>query len=227
MKKLFVLVLLIGVLFPTIASAATRLKLKSPSEAYEHIDFVEGTGEIEQSIENKIRVVPLDLIRGHIDRYDLNLSDPTVHMYYVRTVGIGIRPVPHILGVKGIKLMMENLTDNILVIRWNESQIQLGKFGSIPFIKGMSFNDAGNRDKTPNTIIPPKSSVQVEIYPASNVQRVYRVLGNQIEPISDDGTTRIIVNMMVEEDGKKNNYFYMTPCIDLHADFVAKYKEEK
>jgi len=227
MKKLFVLVLLLGLLFSSITNAATRLKLKSPAEAYEHINFVMGTGQSEQILGNTIRIVPLDLVRGHIDRYDLNLSNPDVRMYYVRTVGIGIRPVPHILGVKGIKLEMENLTENVLKVHWNESLIQIGKFGNMPFIKGMGFADAGKPDKTPDTIIQPKASVQVELYPSANVQRVYRVLGNQIEPISNDGTTRIMLNMKIEENGASNQYFYMTPCIDVPADFVELHKDDK
>ena len=226
MRKLLILVLLSVIFLSNFASAATRLKLKSSADAYNHIGFVPGTGTEIQIFDNKIKVVPLELIKGHIDRYDLDMSDPSVQIYYFRTVGIGIRPVPHILGVKGIKVRLENLTKHEMKIHWNESIVQVGKFGSMPFIKGMSFNDAANPSKVPDTILPPNSSSEIELYPSANVKRVYRVMGNQIEPISNDGTTRIIVNMKVEDNGAKSSYFYVTPCIDFPADFIAAHKAE-
>lgn len=226
MRKLFILFLLYAIFLSNFASAATRLKIKSSADAYDHIGFVAGTGTEIQIFDNKIKVIPLELIKGHRDRYDLDLSDPSVKVYYFRTVGIGIRPVPHILGVKGIKVKLENLTNNELRIHWSESIVQVGKFGSMPFIKGMNFADAANPSKVPDTILPPKASNEIELYPSANVQRVYRVMDNQIEPISNDGTTKIVVNMKVEENGAKKSYFYVTPCIDFPADFIATYKAE-
>lgn len=224
MKKLFVFVLLLGLLVSSAVSAGTRLKGKMIEKEANRIDFVTGTGEKEQVLENKIKVTALDLIKDQTGQHGIKPSDPAIHVYYYKIQSNGFLTTDHVFGVKGIKLKIENLTDNVLIFRWNESLIQIGETGGMPFIKGMLFSDAGNPDETPNTIIPPKASVRIELYPAVSVKRISGVWENQIVPISDEGTTRVTVTMRVEEEGENNSCSYTTPCINFPAGFVTENK---
>ncbi len=227
MKKLYIFVLVLGLMVSSIASAGTRLNGKKIDTAAAQIDFVAGTGEKEQLLANKIKVTALDLRKNHSVKKEIKPADPASHMYYFRTRGNGITSVDHVFGVTGLKVRLENVTDNVLVVHWNESLFQIGETSSMPYIRGMFLTDAGNPVETPNTIIPPKASVLVELYPAANVKRVNKVLGIQNEPISDTGTTKITILLKVEENGSVSECSYVSPCIDFPSDFVAANKEEK
>ena len=41
---------------------------------------------------------------------------------------------PCVLGVRGIDLNLENLSEDVIVIKWNESIIQLGDYNGLPFL---------------------------------------------------------------------------------------------
>lgn len=68
------------------------------------------------------------------------------------------------IGIQGVDVSLTNNTDKLMVIKWSESSFSLGSFTGVPFISGMKFKDAGNPAATPNTIIPPKGTVNVTLF---------------------------------------------------------------
>lgn len=225
MRKLFIFTLMVCLLITSVASAGTKLKGKGLYEADKQIGFVPGTGEVVQILGEKLKIASAVPITGYGTGYGLKPADPNSHMYYFRTPGI--TRFNYAFGVKGLALRVENLTDNVLVVHWNESVIQIGNSSGMPFINGMKYIDAGKPADTPNTIIPPKSFINVDVYPATNVRYDSGSWGITFEPISDEGITQVAITMKVEEDGASKYYSYKTPCLDFPATFVAEHKDTK
>ena len=67
-------------------------------------------------------------------------------------------------AVSGVLVTFTNNTDNLLIIKFNQSNISLGSLSAVPFIDGMKYKDAGNPSATPDAIIPPHTSIQKQIY---------------------------------------------------------------
>ncbi len=225
MRKWFIFVLMLCLLITSVASAGTILKGKGLYEADKQIGFVSGTGEVVQVLGEKLKIASAVPITHCGTGYGLKPADPNSHMYYFRSAGI--TRFNYAYGVEGLSLRMENLTDNVLVIHWNESVIQIGNTSGMPFINGMKYIDAGKPSDTPNTIIPPKTFVNVDVYPAVHVKYDRGSWDITFEPIRDDGTTQATITMKVEEDGASKYYTYKTPCMDFPAAFLAEHKDTK
>ena len=225
MRKFFVFALMVCLLITSVANAGTKLKGKGLYDADKKIGFVAGTGELMQILGEKLKIASVVPITDYGVGHGIKPADPNSHMYYFRTSGI--TRFNYAFGVKGLALRMENLTDNVLVIHWNESVIQIGNSSSMPFINGMKYIDAGKPADTPNTIIPPKSFVNVDVYPATNVDYGNGSWNIIFEPISDEGTTQATITMKIEEDGTSKYYSYKTPCLDFPDEFLAEHKDTK
>ena len=222
MKKLFLFILLIGLIASSVANAGTRLKGKSIYDAHKRIVFTEPS---EQTLDNKLKVTAISPITDFTSRLGIKPSDPNCPVYYFRAQGL--THLDYVIGVNGISLRMENLTDNVLVVHWNESVVQIGNTSSMPFINGMKYIDAGKPSDTPNTVIPPKSFVNVDLYPATNVQYQLGEWKIMIAPLNTSGTTQASVTMKVEENNESKYYSYKTPCMNFPADFLAQYISDK
>ena len=223
MKKTILFLLLISLLFSQVANAGVRLKGKGIYEAHKNITFIDGPAD--QIIDNKLKVTALNPITGHTFSGDLKIKpdDPGCDVYYFRVSGIG--HADNVFGVKGVSLKLENLTDNVLVIRWNESVIQMGNTSGMPFLSGMKYIEAGKPASLPNTIIPPKTFVTTDVYPAAKVQYSKSWgWGVLVEPINTGGTSQIILTMKVEEDGASKYYSFKAPHMDFPDAFLAQYK---
>ena len=226
MKKTFLFFLLTCLVFSQIAYAGVCLKGKGIYEAHKNITFV--NGPTDQILDNKLKVTAQTPITGHTFSGDLKIkpADPACDVYYFRVSGIG--HADNVFGVKGVSLKLENLTDKVLVIRWNESVIQIGNTSGMPFLSGMKYIEAGKPASLPNTIIPPKTFVTMDVYPATKVQysRSWG-WGVLVEPINTQGTSQIIITMKVEEDGANKYYSFKTPCLNFPDTFLTQYKSDK
>ena len=227
MKKLIVLLLLIIFTFCSIANAGTRLRGKGIYNVHNKIAFVTAD-PVEQIFDNKIKVTMQRPITGISFSGEIGIkpAEPTCNVYYFRVSGIG--HADNVFGVKGLAMQLENLTDNVLVIHWKDSVIQIGNNGGMPFINGMKYIDAGKPSETPNTVLPPKASLNIEIYPATKV-KYYSSWGWHIlvEPISSDGSTQATVTMKIEENGASKYYSFKSPQMDFPTAFLAEYKYDK
>jgi len=236
MKKLLGLIMFIGLLMTQVASASTLLTSDSSDKHHEHIGFVSGTGDLETVFNNKLKVTAVSPITGFGNTlfYDFNAhNNPDCHVYYFRKNAVLLlgSMLDFVLGVNGIELQLENMTDTPLIIHWNESAIQIGEESSMPLVDKLQYTDNGKPIKPGDTIIPAKSSTQVKIYSTTRIKTLDRgdpwakkTWHNIPSPISDDGTTRIFVTVKVEENGVNNYYSYRSPCLDLPADYLAQSK---
>lgn len=68
------------------------------------------------------------------------------------------------IQVDGVLMELTNNSDQMLVIRWAESNISIGDFYGIPFLDGMKYANAGNPSATPDSIIPPKQTIKKPVY---------------------------------------------------------------
>ncbi len=231
MKKLFGFIMFIGLLVAQAASASTLLT--SDFKHHEHIGFVDGTGEIETVFDNKLKITAVSLSTGYGNSmlYNLNVhNNPASHVYYFRKNAV-LLMYDFVLGVNGIGLRFENMTDSPLVIHWNESAIQIGEESSMPLVDKLQYTDNGKPIKPGDTVIPAKSSIQVKVYSTTRINGIdgvdlwaKKTWENITTPISDDGTTRIFVTVKVEENGANKYYSYRSPCLDLPTDYLAQCK---
>ena len=225
-KTIAVAISLLCLLSSGIADAGVRLKGKSIYDVHKYITCTNGTNE--QTMGDKIKITTVSPITG-IDfsgKIGVKPSDPKSDMYYFRVSGIG--HADNVYGIKGVTLKLENLTDNVLIIHWNESAIQIGNTSSVPFINGMKYISAGKPSETPNTIIPPKTFANVDVYPAVNVKYDSMLDWHIfIEPIHTDGSTQAVVTMKVEEDGAAKYYSYKSPYMNFPETFLAQYRYDK
>lgn len=227
MKRLFAFILLVTLITTSIANAGIRLRGKSIYDVHNNITIVNQDAN-EQTFDDKIKVSTSSLITGidYSGKIGVRPSDPNSDMYYFRVSGIG--HADNVYGVRGVSLRLENLTDNVMVVHWSESAIQIGNTSGMPFINGMKYISAGKPSETPNTIIPPKSFVMVDVYPAVNVKYDSMLDWHIfIEPIRASGSTQAIVTMKVEENSATKYYSYKSPFMNFPDAFLKQYKYEK
>ncbi len=232
MKKLFVFVLLLGLMISSLVNASTRLKCKEIEKPELKIDFVDGTGEKVKIFDSKLKVeavvpkVQTDLL------LDVKVhKNPDVNVYYYRE-DFFIAAFDSVFGVPGIVLKLDNLTENDMTVRWSESEIKIGEICSMPRINRRGITVDGKPVIPSDTTIPPKSSVEVTIYSSSKIHYFQGQWVNGLVPISDDGSTRVTVTMKIDMGGEVKDYVFESPCVDLPADFVSerlikKYQKDK
>ncbi len=230
MKKLFIFGLMAGLLVSSVVNASTLLTGKSHHDIYKNINFVSGTGEKEQLFENKLKVVAMEPMQSFAMGGFIRVmphNDPNCHMYYYRAKGgmlFGFQTLDFVFGVEGLQVQLNNLTDKPMTIHWNESAIQIDETSSMPLIDHANFTKDGQPEIPPFTIIPPKSAVVAKVFSSANKTRWDKDWRNLPVPISDDGSTRVIITLKVENNGETKFYAFKSPCLDFPADYLATHK---
>ena len=231
MKKLLLLILMAGLLVSSAVSASTLLTGKSHQEIYKNIVYVDGTGEKEQSFEGILKVVAMEPMPSFGLSEFINVNpheNPDCHMYYFRAKGgmlFGFQTLNMVFGVDGIQIKIENLTDKPMTIHWDKSLIQIGGTISMPHVDKAKFDKDGWPETPPDTIIGPKSAVIAKLLSSVNKMKwSAHEWRHQPVPISDDGSTRIIVTLNVEHEGAEKEYSYTSPCLDFPTDYLAVHK---
>ncbi len=233
MRKILFFCLLIGLLFSSIASASTLLTGKSHHEVCKQINFVNGTGVMEKVFEDKLKVVAKNPIPSFAFSDFIGIQpheNPGFRVYYFRAKGgilFGNQILDMVFGVSGIQVQLDNLTDKPMIIRWDESLLEIGDTNSMPFVDKIKFTKDGQPEKPLRTIIPPKDSVTVKLYSSANKTRWEQDWMDLPVPISDEGITRIKVKLKIETDGEFKYYAYESPRLDFPVDFVAANKVDE
>ena len=225
MIKNFILILFFAILTMSnnISSVdAMRLKGDDVDKLYLHIsyDYSEPTEKI---FDNKLRVSSKNLLVCNSREYGFEADKYGSNYYYFKT---GFEGVPNILAVCGICLDIQNLTDDVCVIKWNESLLQLGTFSGIPFLPGMKYVDAGNPSVTPSSIIPPHSTISINLY-LSNPEFVSGNWKDGCSFVLVDNSLKGSIYMKTEFNGESKYYGFITPRIMLPQRYVEEYRYRK
>lgn len=133
-KKTFLFLLAIFIMVNNLNHVnAMRLKGDDVDKVYLNIsyDFSEPNEKI---FDDKLRVITRNLLVCNSREYGFEADKYGDNYYYFKT---GFEGVPNILSVCGICLEIENLTNDVCVIKWNESLLQIGSFSGLPFLGGM------------------------------------------------------------------------------------------
>ena len=186
------------------------------------------------NVKELVKQVRFDLSDVRYKLYDDVLSVYAQDIYIANTRVFGIREkemrddilyyktssgTKVVLGVSGVGLECVNLSDEVIVIDWAESLFELGSYSGIPFLADMKYVDAGKPEKTPKTIIPPRSTKEVillhgEPYFSDKWHNGYA-------PISTYGDLKALVALKVMINDKTKYYTYITPRMYI-PDYVYK-----
>ena len=126
-----------------------------------------------------------------------------------------------VLGVTGVNIECSNLSDEVIVIDWAESLFELGSYSGVPFLNGMKYVDAGKPEKTPKTIIPPRSTKTIALFHGAPYLKSKWYDGYY--PISVYGDLQALVAMKVMVNDKTKYYTYITPRMYIPENVYAPY----
>ncbi len=79
----------------------------------------------------------------------------------------------YVFGVNGVTVTITNTSENVKTIVWKDSGIFAGTFSGRPATDRTEIENFENPYRTPNTVLPPKATVQMKIY----LGRSYRMRG--------------------------------------------------
>lgn len=160
MKKFFLVLLLIVIVFPSACfSNGKILTLDDLGFSSDNrIHFIDDSHTISIYFNNCI-FTPLSAVNDNPAYKDT---------YYFITAKGPLGQLSSYIGLSGLSITLTNNTDSIKMINWNSSTLQIGDKSFVPLIDGVKFKDAGNPSVLPNTILPPGRRVSLQVY-ASNV----------------------------------------------------------
>jgi len=108
----------------------------------------------------------------------------------------------------GFELSITNTTKQIMVVKWAESSLYVGRYTGIPGIGGMTFRDLGKPGATPDTILPPGRGVKLTLWiprPIWNeVDKKYEIKG---ELIPVDNKMNILLAVKVVDASNNARYY--------------------
>lgn len=201
---------------------AVRLKGEDVDKLYLNISY-DYSKPNEEIFDNKLRVSSSNLLVCNSREYGFEADKYGDNYYYFKT---GFEGVPNLLAVCGICLKIDNLTNDVCVIKWNESLLQIGSFTGIPFLPGMKYIDAGNPSVTPSSIIPPHSSININLY-LSNPKFLSNGWKDGCSFVLADNSLKASIYMKTEFNGENKYYGFITPNIILPHKYVEQYRYNK
>lgn len=228
MKKVVVFFMLI-VCFAFINNVqAMYLKGDGVSDTYKYIRYVQDE-PYSNLYDNNLKVSTERLYPCAIPEWRLKCDLKSSGWYYYKK---GMGGTPCVLGVRGIDLNLENLSEDVIVIKWNESIIQLGDYNGLPFFVGMKYKDAGKPDKLVNTILLPFSKLNLPIFLANVEWRNGNSFNSSgwkdgYAPVKEDKSLQGLLCMKIEVNGESKYYIFRTPHIEYPDQLVARYRVDK
>lgn len=192
------IVTLISFMCLNIVSASSTDSLFSAAEIAEKISFSEDSNE--HIFDNGLGITIVGLLPGVREG---NCGDD----YYSFT-SYGFITTQYTSAVNGIKVLLRNTTDSVLIIRWSESALSSKSFSGIPFLDGMKYINAGNPSATPDSVIAPGQTLTKELN-MSNVKfdKSWAVLG---EPIPKVDGLSFTLTLKVIDSNNSSQYYYLT-----------------
>lgn len=151
--------------------------------------------------ENGLKIVFIEPIPGF--DVDLDVKEPRDE-YILEGNGY--------FGVSGVKIQLTNTTNDVMVVKWNQSQFRIDYSKGLPFLNGMRYMDAGNPSAIRDTIIAPGETVLEELY-SSNVHFDSGSWQTYVVHLAPSWTTNAGVYMKVEKNGSSNYVGKTSPNI--------------
>lgn len=110
------------------------------------------------------------------------------------------------IPVNGVEVELSNHSDQPYIINWAGSSMSCGSFSGMPFLDGMSGRNAGNPAATPDTVIPPGTTVTKILYLSrvSFYDRSWYVNG---ELIPTDNSLNIRLYLKVADSNNMYRYY--------------------
>ena len=150
-----------------------------------------------------LTVTPISFNPGFTSNQSANNPD----MYGEPYIGVAC--------INGLTLVLENTTNNVLVVSWKDSVISVdGQVYGIPFMSGMKYVDAGNPSATPNTVIPPgaKITIAANIPDVGLVSRRWQIHG---APLLKSKAREFSLYLAINSNGATNYLTVTAPGIKV------------
>lgn len=209
MKK-YLLFIILSMLICNVASAV-KLSGKNVDDLVKKVVY-DSSEQLSEDFEHKLRVTANQLYICNRKEYNIREKNLSDNIFYYKSRSGAIT----VLGITGIELLLENLTDDTMVIDWSESLLQLGNYSGIPFFSGMKYIDAANPEKTPKTIIPPHFTHKIALLHGNPIFReVHGEWQNGYAPIKVDRSLYALVSIKTVINDNTKYYTYKTPHIIL------------
>jgi len=205
MKKFFLSLLLIITMFPSFCfSNGKILTLDDLGFSSDNIiHFIDDSQSVSIYFNNCI-FTPLLAVD---DQPDYKNS------YYFFTSKGSLGQLSSYIGLSGFAITLTNHTDSIKIINWNSSILQIGSRSFVPLLDGVKLKDAGNPSVLPNTILPPRQQVSLQVC-ASNVS--FRGgswhLGGTLIPVENNLSAALYLKIS-NDDGVSKMYTIASPTI--------------
>lgn len=225
MKKLFCAALVLLLVFINIDAEAMRLKGDGIKEVHRYMHYIDGDSHSE-IYDNILKVSTYSFYPYAAPEYNLDIDEKNTNLYFYKK-GIGGTPV--VLGVKGINLELENLTNDVIVIKWNDSLVQLGEYSGLPFFDGMKYIDAGRASMLQNTVIPPLAKKEISVFLANVEYQKGDAFNSSgwkdgYAPLMDYKPLDGLLCLRVEVNNQDKYYTFKLPRIELPKYIVEKYE---
>ena len=199
--SMIVFFLLLSISIPVLAS--------SKIDQYMSNARFSSTVPVENVLDNGVSIKFVTLMTGY-------LVEDWGKEYYTSKQGL-IR-VPYTATVEGVRISVNNPTTKVAVMKWSESNLTIDSFSGIPFLNGMKYKDAGNPAFTPNTIIMPGQTVEINLFISnityaasmSTMKHEWQVIG---VPIRRDGTTKATITFNLTIGNDPQYYSLSTPPV--------------
>jgi len=195
MKRILVLVLGIVTFFQIIAFAEY---VPNGANMSNNVSFAtEGrTTNFDNGLSVYFSSVPADF---DLYYYSSSISDPNCYWTYM----LG---KPIVLAAKGVQVELTNNSDEMMVIKWSESSLEMGTFNGMPFLNGMACANAGNPSATPDSIIPPHKTITIDLL-ISDIKYEGAGWEQKKQEVKVDGSLNATIYMKVIGNNGSSSYF--------------------
>ncbi|WP_196603464.1 hypothetical protein [Pectinatus haikarae] len=130
-----------------------------------------------------------------------------------------------IYGVHGTKLIIKNTTNTVRVISWKDSNITIGSYTCMPAIGGMQYTNLGDPAKTPNTVVPPNSTISINIT-LSHANWINSMWQMDHMAINPSDPFNVQLSMKISDENDKATYYTInSPYIIIPLNIIQKYEK--
>ena len=114
-------------------------------------------------------------------------------------------------AVVGVGVKIQNTSNNVMVIKWNQSSFRIGMSKGLPFLGGMKYMNAGNPSAIPDTVLAPGEIRVVYVY--SSEVKFEKKWKPYYAYLSDKWETNSGVYLKIECNGESDYYAVTSPNI--------------
>lgn len=111
----------------------------------------------------------------------------------------------------GVGVKIQNTSNSVMVIKWNQSSFRIGMSKGLPFLGGMKYMNAGNPSAIPDTILAPGETRVISLY--SSEVKFEKNWKPYYAYLSDKWATNSGVYLKIECNGESDYYAATSPNI--------------